>query len=153
LAGIPTRRRENDSQSFIGLNGFADRLHALGMSYDEICNLFLGYNTTFANDVIKLNARKFPEWKSCTFYRITDYLGNVSTVSEPCALALYPMSKTVNDTSSRDNAVNLRYALENNPNVNFSKKLVFSGGVLDLEGVLDDQILRLAKDDELPDWH
>ena len=135
LAGIPTRRREGKNSSFIGLNGFADRLYGLGWSYADVCNLFLGYNTTFAYDVLKLNARRFPEWNTYAYVRVTDYLRNTCTVAEPFALALYPMSKTVNDTASPDNRVNMRYALANNPNVNVAPKLVFSGGVLDLENI------------------
>ena len=135
LAGIPTRRRENKVSSFIGLNGLADRLYGLGWSFDDVCNLFLGYNTTFANDVIKLNARRFPEWGETMFERVTDYRGDTALVAEPCALALYPMSKTVNDTSSAENAVNMRYALENNKYVNTGRKLVCARGVLDLEGL------------------
>lgn len=135
LAGIPTRRRENKVSSFIGLNGLADRLYGLGWSFDEVCNLFLGYNTTFANDVIRLNARRFPEWGETMLERVTDYQGNTALVAEPCALALYPMSKTVNDTGSAENAVNMRYALENNGNVNTGRKLVCARGVVDLEGL------------------
>lgn len=135
LAGIPTRRRTSKVQSFIGLNGLADRLYSLGWSYEDICNLFLGYNTTFAHDVIRLNARKFPEWNTCTFEKVRDHFGNMSLVAEPHALALYPMSKTVNNTGNYDNRVNMTLAIENNPNVNLTPKLVFSGGVLDLEGM------------------
>lgn len=141
LAGIPTRRRESKYSSFIGLNGYADRLYGLGWSYADICNLFLGYNTTFAHDVIKLNARKFPEWNTCTFDTVEDYQGRSCNVVEPHALALYPMSKTVNDTSSPDNRDNMRYAVKNNPNVNVSPKVVYSKGVLDMEGINYDEIL------------
>lgn len=135
LAGIPTRRRENDNQCFIGLNGYADRLYQLGWSYEDICDLFLGYNTTYANDVIKLNARHFPEWGTYVFTPIVDYMGKKSQVAEPSALALYPMSKTVNDTKSPENMVNMRYAMENNPHVNVSRTLVYSQGVIDLESL------------------
>ena len=138
LAGIPTRRRENKVSSFIGLNGYADRLYSLGWSYQRICELFLGYNTTFANDVIRLNARKFPEWGETLFEKVTDCNGDSALVAEPLALALYPMSKTVNDTKSAENAVNMRYALANNENVNTKRKLVCAKGVLDLEGVLNE---------------
>lgn len=137
LAGIPTRKRENHVSSFIGFNGYADRLYALGWSYADICNLFLGYNTTFANDVIRLNARKFPEWGESVFERVTDYNGVTALVAEPRAMGLYPMSKTVNDTKSRENAVNMRYALANNANVNITRKLVCARGVLDMEGVFN----------------
>ena len=134
LAGIPTRRRESKVSSFIGINGLADRFYGLGWSFAEVCNLFLGYNVTFANDVIRLNARKFPEWGSSVYERVTDYRGVTSNVVEPAALALYPMSKTVNDTLSADNAVNSRYAQANNGNVNVDRMMVCSMGVIDLGG-------------------
>ena len=141
LAGIPTRTRQNDFSSFIGINGLADRLYSLGWSFEDICNLLLGYNVTFANDVIKLNARSFPQWGEQVFLDVVDYQGKKSRVVEPCALALYPMSKTINDTSSADNAVNSRYAKRNNPNVNLGRKIVFSKGVLDMESYNNDEIL------------
>lgn len=133
LAGIPTRRRQNSVSSFIGINGYADRLYGLGWSFSDVCNLFLGYNVTFANDVIKMNGRKFPQWGEVVFHKVVDYMGNIATVAEPAALALYPMTKTVNDTSSTDNLDNMSYALANNPDVNIGRKLVFSKGVLDME--------------------
>lgn len=132
LAGIPTKRRSNDYSSFIGINGLADRLYALGMTFTEICNIFLGYNVTFANDIIKLNGRTFPEWGEHVFMRVTDYLGNEATVTEPNALALFPMAKTINDTASTENANNMIYALNNNPKVNIERKLVFDGGIMDM---------------------
>ena len=135
LAGIPTRKRQSKFASFIGLNGYADRLYSLGWTFSDICNLFLGYNVTFANDVIKLNGRKFPEWGECMFDDIVDYQGNKAKVVEPCALALYPMSKTVNDTLSFENAANMRYAVSNNPFVNTSGKLVYVGGIIDMNDI------------------
>ena len=133
LAGIPTRKRESKVSCFIGVNGFADRLYNLGWSFEDVCNLFLGYNVAYAHDVIKTNGRKFPNWGDTFFERVTDYRGETCMVSEPCALALYPMSKTVNDTSSAENAVNMSYALANNPNVNTGRKLIYAGGVIDME--------------------
>lgn len=137
LAGIPTRKRQSKVSSFIGLNGYADRLYALGWSFGQICDLFLGYNVTFANDVIKLNARKFPEWGDTFFDDVTDYQGHTCTVAEPNALALYPMSKTINDDTSNDNRTNMAYALGNRPSVNVSCKLVCADGVLDMEEVFN----------------
>ena len=102
------------------------------MSFEEIASLFLGYNVTYANDVIRMNGRRFPEWGDNFTGKVTDYLGNTSRVTEPYSLALYPMSKTVNDTASSDNLANMHYALENNPNVNTGHKLIYSGGVLDM---------------------
>lgn len=140
LAGIPTKRRVTDHMSFIGINGLADRLFGLGWSFSDICNVFLGYNVTFAYDIIRLNGRTFPEWSEQVFLKVRDYLGDVSLVSEPCALALFPMSKTINDTdTSTENKTNMFYALRNNPDVNTSRKLVFDGGImgLDLKGVFN----------------
>lgn len=133
LAGIPTRRRQGKESSFIGINGLADRLYGLGYSFEDICNVFLGYNVTYANDVIRLNARSFPAWGSMVYQDITDYQGNTSRVAEPAALALYPMSKTVNDTGNPENRENLQYAIQNNANVNYGRKMIFSGGILDME--------------------
>ena len=135
LAGIPTRKRESELSTFIGINGLADRMYSLSMSFDEIASLFLGYNVTYANDVIRMNGRRFPEWGDIFIGKVTDYLGNASRVTEPYSLALYPMSKTVNDTMSSDNLANMSYALENNPNVNTGHKLIYSGGVLDMDGI------------------
>lgn len=135
LAGIPTRKRENAISSFIGINGLADRLFKLGFSFDDIASLFLGYNVTYAHDVLLMNGRRFPEWGDVFTGRVTDYLGNVARVTEPYSLALYPMSKTVNDTSTSENAVNMKYALQNNPNVNIENKLIYSGGILDFEDI------------------
>ena len=137
IAGIPTRRRTNAISSFIGINGYADRLYRLGWSFSDITDLFLGYNVTFANDVIRLNARRFPEWGGATYVRVTDYLGNSCMVCEPQALALYPMSKTVNDTTNHENAENMRYAVENEPSVNIVRKLVYANGIIDISGGLN----------------
>ena len=115
----------------------ADRLHGLGYSFDDICNLFLGYNVTLAHDVIKMNGRKFPEWESVIMEKITDYQGNTYNVCEPESLALYPMSKTINDTTSADNRINMGYALANNPQVNTEHVIVTSSGILKLEGFED----------------
>lgn len=133
LAGIPTRRRVSNNISFIGVNGLADRLYALGMSFSEICDVMLGYNVTYANDAIKLNGRRFPEWGAHVMLDVEDYRGVTSRVVEPCALALYPMAKTINDTSSPDNMQNMRIALKNRPSVNTSNKMIYSGGILDLD--------------------
>lgn len=130
LAGIPTKQRSNENACFIGVNGFADRLYSMGYSFEEICNIFLGYNVTYANDLIRMNARKFPEWGETFFDEITDYQGNTCMVAEPLALALYPMSKTVNDTSRNENYINLLHAIQNNDDVNTDSVMLCARGVL-----------------------
>lgn len=137
LAGIPTRRRENRLSCFIGIDGFANRLLVLGWSYEQVCNVFLGYNVTYSHELIRLNGRTFPDWGETVFERVTDYRGESALVAEPKALALHPMSKTVNDTDSLDNMVNMSYALRNNPNVNTAPVMLYAGGLLDMEGLLD----------------
>lgn len=138
LAGIPTKDRKNDTGIFKGINSYASELYNSGeYDFSDICNLFLGYNVTFANDLLRMNARKFPEWASLFIDTVTDYKGNTYKVCEPCALALYPMSKTINDTKTSDNAVNMRYARKNNPYVNTSAKIITRNGIVDFEGVFD----------------
>lgn len=141
LAGIPTRRRESKVSCFLGINGLADMLYGCGWSYQDICNVFLGYNVTYANDVIRMNGRKFPEWGDTVYQQIVDYMGKSAKVAEPCALALYPMTKTVNDTMNSENATNMGYALANNPNVNTRRKMIYACGVLDLEDLDYGEIL------------
>ena len=136
LAGIPTKKHVTDNECFIGINGLADRLYKLGYSFEEICNVFLGYNVTYSHDVIRMNERKFPEWADVFTEHVTDYTGKNYLVCEPESLALYPMSKTINDTRSTENAINMRYALQNNPSVNTEQLIVYSGGILDFEGII-----------------
>lgn len=66
--------------------------------------------------------------------RIEDYQGNSALVSEPAALNLHEMSKTVNDTRSADNARNMGYAIENNAGVNTRPIYLYSpdGVALDI---------------------
>lgn len=136
LAGIPTRTRQSANSCFIGVNGYADRLAKMGYSFSDICNLLLGYNVTLAHDVIRMNGRNFPSWGETFFGRVTDYKGDTYTVSEPAALALYPMSKTINDTSTYENAVNCRIAERNNPDINKENVIVTARGVIDAKEIL-----------------
>ena len=133
LAGIPTRTVQIGDRTHYGLNAYADNLHAGGKSFADVCNLLLGYNVTIAPDITRLNARKFPEWAELLTLDVTDYMGRKSHVVEPCALALYPMAKTINDTDNKENAANMRVALRNNPNVNVKPKIVHSEGVLSFD--------------------
>jgi hypothetical protein len=82
-----------------------------------------------------MNARKFPEWSDLFVDDVTDYTGETYPVVEPCALALYPMAKTINNTEFKDNAINMAYALNNNPDVNTKPLIVTKSGILDFEGI------------------
>ena len=108
----------------------------MGWSFEKICNYLLGYNITYAYDVLLMNARTFPEWGDIFHEEVVDYLGKKVLVTEPFALSLHPMSKTINDTSVSENAVNMQYAIKNNPDVNKQKQLIFSKGVINLEEIL-----------------
>lgn len=118
LAGIPAGR---------GLNEFADKLADQGRTFGEITDLLLGYDVALAYDMIRLNARSFPEWGAVYHDEVTDYIGNTACVTEPCALALYPMSKLVNSTDVAANRANLAYAQRNRPTVNTRPALLTWG--------------------------
>lgn len=119
IAGIPTKR---------GLNQLCDRLYEQGYTFEQICNDVLGYNVTVAYDLLRLHARKFPEWGELVYNRVTDYQGNSSLVAECAALALYPMAKTINDTANKENWCNGRKALENNPYINTDDLIITERG-------------------------
>lgn len=133
MAGIPTRIRTSKLSTFLGVNGMADRLYNMGWSFADVCNVFLGYNVTYAYDVLHLNGRTFPKWGDGVYLEVCDYLGHTSKVAQPAALALNPMAKTINDMSIKENSTNMRHALRNNPDINTSRKMVYAGGVLDLD--------------------
>lgn len=115
IAGIPARR---------GLDAFADGLADKGMAFGEICDICLGYNVSYTYSLLKLNARSFPEWLSVYHAPVVDYLGNECLVAEPCALAIYPMTKVINDTSNPVNAQNYARAKHNRNSVNHDARIL-----------------------------
>ena len=135
LAGVPTRDVQGKDESGklkvyeTRVNGIANRMLSQGATFGEVCDKLLGYNVTYAPDVTGLNARKFPEWGDLVNTRVTDYLGNTYKVIEPCALALYPMPKTIGSTTTKDNRANLKYAVLNRPSVNTSGIIITRNGI------------------------
>lgn len=127
IAGIPASR---------GVNQLADKLISDGMTFDDICNVFLGYNVTYAHDLIKLNARAFPEWGEMYFGDVRDYKGSTSKVCEPASLAIYPMAKTLNDTRASETRDNMSIALRNNPNVNIEPMIISENGIIETRSIL-----------------
>lgn len=121
LAGIPAKR---------GLNQLADRLYEDGTSFEDICRVVLGYNATIAYDLIRLHARRFPEWGEIVFADVTDYNGVISRVSECAALALYPMSKIINNTRNMENYHNCLQAIKNDPDINDEPVLITERGFI-----------------------
>lgn len=133
LAGVPCNRK---LQNGLNINQFADSLiENDGWSFADVCNRFLGYNTTYAHDITGLNARAFPEWGEIYIGKVVDYLGNEDRVTEPQALCLYPMAKTVNDTDVSENARNMQHSLRNNPDVCTQPCIVTSSGIVELKGL------------------
>lgn len=123
IAGVPVRH---------GVEALADSMMENGASFGDVCDKFLGYNVTYTSNITWLNARSIPKWGSMTYEKITDYLGNEMWVAEPSALCLYPMPKTVNDCGNRENAANLKRALENRPSVNVEPLIIDTSGLIEL---------------------
>lgn len=121
LAGIPAKR---------GLNHLSDRLYEDGASFEDICRVVLGYNATIAYDLLKLHARRFPEWGEIVFADVTDHNGEKARVSECAALALYPMSKIINNTRNQENYQNCLQAIKNDDKVNDSPVLITERGFI-----------------------
>lgn len=121
LAGVPTAssRRETD------MNRIADSMLASGMTFPQVCDELLGYNLTISNTVTGLNERIFPQWGSVMFERVVDWRGKPANVSEPYALALFPMSKTLNNTDIADNFSNMKVAVSNNPGVKTNVRMLY----------------------------
>lgn len=138
LAGVPTgdvyKKDDNGELALYEtrVNGFADKLGEDGWSFEQVCNLLLGYNVTFAHDLTGLNARKFPRWGDTVYKHVTDYRGKSSLVCEPSVLALYPMAKTIGAYAHGDNRVNAKIAIANNAGVNTENVVVSKKGVLRL---------------------
>ena len=119
LAGVPTKK----------VNRLADSLVQEGWAFADVCDTFLGYNVTYAHDITGLNARAFPEWGNVYTGKVTDYQGHTSQVTEPSALCLYPMAKTVNDTQNTENATNMQVAVRNRPQVNIEPVIITTDGI------------------------
>lgn len=139
LAGLPTRdiyKKDGGELKLFAqrLNGYADNLCKRGMPFGEICDTLLGYNVTYTHQITGLNARKFPEWGDLVNERVRDYRGNTSRVVEPCALALYPMPKTIGSFNFRENRGNYKFASVNRPSVNCSQVIISENGIVRIGG-------------------
>lgn len=127
LAGIPAKR---------GIDQIAGA-YMCEHGYKAMCNLFLGYNVTYTYDLIRLHARKFPEWGNVAYLDVQDYTGNKTRVCETESLCLYPMSKTINDTGNKENAANMKQALKNNSHVNTEPVMITGKGIVYIRDVLN----------------
>lgn len=121
LAGIPA----GVSHVEMNLNAIANDMLANGSSFDDVCNELLGYNLTIANSITGLNMRAFPEWGAWYTGTITDYKGDSYDVAEPYALALFPMAKTINDTTNPENRGNYDIAYSHNEHIADRPRLLY----------------------------
>ena len=116
IAGIPASRRTPEYGTY---EDFCNELMNRGWSFEEVASLAIGYNVTLDSNITKLNARYHPKlFGEYIELDVEDYLGNVSRVRAPEALALFPGVKTIGDTLKHENLNNSKIAIENNPNVN-----------------------------------
>lgn len=134
LAGIPTSRKLKDKMN---VNQLADHLIENGWSFGDVCDRFLGYNTTFANDILALFARSFPKWGDFVDLEIEDYLGNVTKVKEPSVLCLYPMAKTINDTNIRDNLNNQKIAIKNRKSLCIDPAIITTKEIIKVSDLIE----------------
>lgn len=135
LAGIPTTRNFKDK---LNINQFADKLLEIdGWTFGDVCDRFLGYNTTYSNDIIDLCARSFPEWGSIVTLNVQDYKGDTYRVTEPSSLCLYPMAKTINDTGVKDNLNNMQYAIKNRKSICTKPCIITSKEIIDVGGLIN----------------
>lgn len=127
IAGLATDASGfNFDNSF---NALANALYEQGKSFEEVCNILLGYNLTIDASITKFNGRKIPEWGASYKNKVIDYLGNAANVDEPAALALFPMAKTIGGFDNTENEINYEIASRNNPNLNAKQTLlVFEEG-------------------------
>lgn len=124
IAGVPSVARGDH----MCVNLLADHLYAQGMSFAKICDLFLGYNTTYAADVLRLKGRFAPQWGEMFFETVTDYEGVEHLVAEPRAMALKPMTKLINSLAVRANRQNYEIAKRNRESVNAEPVLITAIG-------------------------
>ena len=136
LAGVPCGYKGKGRS----INQLADWLmESEGWTFGDVCDRFLGYNTTYSHSITGLNARSFPEWGDLFTGKVTDCEGNESRVTEPAALCLYPMAKTVNDTGTAENRGNMIHALRNRPSVKTNGCIVLPDGIIDIDEVIGNE--------------
>lgn len=77
--------------------------------FETVAPLALGYNVTISNDICHALQRTQPGVNDRFSGIVTDYLGNTLELDLPEAIALYPVSREIGDTTKRSNADNVRY--------------------------------------------
>ena len=100
-----------------------------GTSPELVMTNALGYNTTLAHDVCHALEHYQPHYSDRMLMQVTDYLGNTTIVDEYQAIALYPTSRTLGDTTKQANFLNVRYLAQTyrfKPNV--QERLITTDG-------------------------
>lgn len=115
LAGVPTEKRsvgECDSVS-----DYAKQREENGEDFGAVCRDVLGYNSAFDASLTKLNERYIPKFASFADFDVTDYRGQTAHVSEPAAVALFPMEKVIGGLDNQVNRENWEKSEENAGNM------------------------------------
>lgn len=115
IAGIPCSYKHKLSTGEVvdkSYNTLANTLYERGWKFDKIAETLLGYNVTISHNITGLNERVIPKW------------ADIDECGEPRALWLYSLNKTIGDTSSKENYINMQYAELNNENINTSKIMI-----------------------------
>lgn len=89
------------------LEKIANRMYELGYDYNEIFDLLIGYNTTYAPSVSFLLGHHKPGYNDMVDIDIVDYTGSKSHVKAHQSIALYPIAKTVGDEIAQTNYANI----------------------------------------------
>lgn len=111
LAGVTTNHKV-PGQSDHSFNALADYLsHRLGWTFREVCDLLLGYDLFIDSSVTGQNGRKVPAWGDAYVGTVTDWRGERVRVTEPRALALYPLTKVPSSLTVAENRINREIAL------------------------------------------
>ena len=69
----------------------------------------LGYNTTLSHDICHALEHYQPHYKDRLLMQVTDYTGSTTTIDEYQAIALYPTSRVLGDTTKQANWLNVKY--------------------------------------------
>ena len=109
LAGIPCNNKFKLSDGRViehSYNNVANWMLSNGYTFEQLAPILIGYNVYVMHGVTGLNSRSNPEW--CSFDEDT---------GEPHAIYLYPMTKVLGDTRTKENHTNCKYAIINNPSI------------------------------------
>lgn len=116
MAGIPCDNKFQLADGTIvnhSYNRCANWFFDNGMPFDDVANLFIGYNVNITHNITGLNQRKLPEWNTWN-----------DQWKQPCAIYIYPMTKIIGNTDTIENYINVQIATRNNPCVNTTPTII-----------------------------